>query len=152
MRALAIALALAAASAAAQPIPFGGNAQDTSAPVEVSADALSVARDGGTAVFEGNVVIGQGEIRLSAGRVEVVYDGEGRRIASLQATGGVTLVSGLDAAEAQSASYDVDSGLVVLSGEVLLTQGQAAVAADSATVNLVTGEARAEGRVRTVLR
>ena len=151
MRRIALALILAAGPALAQGIPFGGSAQDTSAPVEMTADSLSVARDGGSAVFEGNVVIGQGEIRLSAGRVEVRYDGENRRIASLEASGGVTLVSGPDAAEASRASYDVDSGLVVLEGDVLLTQGQAAVAADRARVNLVTGEARAEGNVRTVL-
>ncbi|MGR3541029.1 MAG: LptA/OstA family protein [Hasllibacter sp.] len=151
MRHLILVLALGAAPALSQGIPFGGAAQDTSAPVEVTADSLSVARDGATAVFEGGVVIGQGEIRLSAGRVEVRYDGANRRIASLEASGGVTLVSGPDAAEAQSASYDVDSGLVILEGDVLLTQGQAAVAADRARVNLVTGEAQAEGNVRTVL-
>lgn len=151
MRPLLLALGLIVSAPCLAQVPFGGGAQDARAPVEVTADSLTVARDGASAVFEGDVVIGQGDIRLSAGRVEVAYDGEGRRIARLEASGGVTLVSGPDAAEARSASYDVDAGVVELTGEVLLTQGETAIAAESATVNLVTGEARAEGRVRTVL-
>ncbi|PRY93004.1 lipopolysaccharide export system protein LptA [Hasllibacter halocynthiae] len=151
MRPFVLILALVVGAPALSQVPFGGGAQDVGAPVEVTADSLSVARNGGSAVFEGGVVIGQGEIRLSAARVEVAYDGENRRIARLDATGGVTLVSGPDAAEARSASYDVDAGVVVLTGDVLLSQGETAISADSATVNLATGEAQAEGNVRTVL-
>ena len=54
-------------------VAFGTIAQDTSLPVEVSSDELSVDQQTGTAVFTGNVVIGQGDMRLSAQRVMVVY-------------------------------------------------------------------------------
>ena len=47
-------------------IAFGTVQQDTSLPVEVSADALSVSQNDGSALFTGNVIIGQGEMRLSA--------------------------------------------------------------------------------------
>lgn len=132
-------------------VAFGSIRQDTSQPVEVSADTLSVDQETGTAIFTGNVVIGQGEMRLAASRVLVVYSEDQSRIQRLEATGGVTLVSGQDAAEAARADYDIDSGLVVMSGDVLLTQGGNALTSEQMTVNLKTGSAQMQGRVRTVL-
>ncbi|MDO5612724.1 MAG: LptA/OstA family protein [Paracoccus sp. (in: a-proteobacteria)] len=157
-RATLIALTLTALPAAAQTVAFGGMRADISAPVEVSADSLSVNQADGTALFQGNVVIGQGEMRLSAQSVRVEYaDGAGagtdgqRRIRALDASGGVVLVSGPDAAEAKSARYEVDSGMVTLSGDVLLTQGSNVMSGDRIVVNLADGTAQAQGRVRSVL-
>lgn len=132
-------------------VAFGTKAQDTSAPVEVTADTLSVDQETGTAIFTGNVLIVQGEMRLAAPRVLVVYADEQSRVERLEATGGVTLVSGADAAAAQRADYSVDSGVVVMRGDVLLTQGANALSANEMTVNLTTGTAQMGGRVRTVL-
>ena len=137
--------------AKAQQVAFGGMQQDPSAPVEISADQLSVDQSDGSAVFSGNVVIGQGEMRLSAGRVVVVYAEAGDAIERMQATGGVTLVNGGEAAEAETAEYTIDSGQIVMRGSVLVTQGANALTADSMVVNLTDGTAQMEGRVRTVL-
>ena len=149
----AAALLAPALSARAQDAPFGGIEADPGAPVEVTAETLSIDRATGLAVFEGGVVVGQGDLRLAAERVEVEYAEESRRIARLTAEGGVTLVAGEDAAEAERAVYDVDGGEIVLSGDVLLTQGEggAALSAETLRVDLTTGEAVLEGRVRTVL-
>lgn len=134
-------------------VAFGGLRQDTSQPVEVKADALSVDQADGTAVFTGNVVVAQGEMRLSAGEVRVHYgtgeDG-GNRIDRLEATGGVTLVSGADAAEAQEAVYTIDSGVIVMTGDVLLTQGPNTMRAQKLTVDLTAGRGVLEGGVRTI--
>ena len=140
-------------SAAAQGtnVAFGTIRQDTSAPVEATADNLSVDQSTGTAILTGNVLIGQGEMRLSAPKVLVVYRSEQAGIARLEATGGVTLVSGPDAAEAQNADYDVDRGTIVMTGDVLVTQGQSALTADRMTVNLADGTAQMSGRVKTIL-
>lgn len=132
-------------------VAFGTISQDTSLPVEVNADNLSVDQDTGTAVFAGNVVIGQGEMRLSAARVLVVYRAENRGIARLEATGGVTLVSGQDAAEAERADYDIDSGTIEMSGNVLLAQGESALSADRMSIRLSDGTAQMSGKVRTIL-
>ena len=131
-------------------IALGGINADPSAPVEITADALSVDQDSGQATFEGNVVIGQGEMRVAAGSVQVIYNRETGDIARLLATGGVTFVTATEAAEAASANYDLAGGTLTLSGDVLLTQGASALSADSMVVNLNTGAARMEGRVRTV--
>lgn len=139
-------------SAAAQTVAFGGVKADTGAPVEVSADALKVDQASGAATFTGNVVIGQGAMRLGAQSVTVEYaTGGTSRINRLHATGKVTLVSGPDAAEADAAVYDVASGIVTLTGNVMLAQGGNVLSGNSMTVNLATGAANVEGRVRSVL-
>lgn len=142
-------LPMAALAQGAQ-VSFGGN-QDTNAPVEVTADNLAVNQKEGTAVYSGNVLIVQGDMRLAAQRVVVIYSEAAKKIQRMEATGGVTMVSGEEAAEAQRADYSLDKGVVVMSGDVLLTQGASALTSEKMTVNLETGTAQLSGRVRTVL-
>lgn len=157
LRALMASLALAVvlpfpASAQGAAVSFGGIRADTRLPVEVTADALTVSQTDGTAIFVGNVLVGQGEMRLSAEQVTVEYGaGDQSRIERLHAKGGVTLVSGAEAAEAEEAVYTVDTGEVVMTGSVLLTQGGNTLAGERLVVDLATGTGRMEGRVRTVL-
>ncbi|MEO0400801.1 MAG: lipopolysaccharide transport periplasmic protein LptA [Pseudomonadota bacterium] len=132
-------------------VAFGAIQQDTSAPVEVSADELNVDQNTGAAVFTGNVVIGQGDMRLSAPRVLVIYQQDQAGIERLEATGGVTLVSGPDAAESQRADYDIETGVIVMTGDVLMAQGRSAISSDRMTVQLDDGTARMQGRVKTIL-
>ncbi|WP_341367683.1 LptA/OstA family protein [Yoonia sp. BS5-3] len=147
-----LACILGAGSLAAQTnIDLGGITVDTSAAIEVSADSLSVDQDTGRAIFSGNVIIGQGDLRLQAGNVEVVYAADTSDITQLIATGDVTFVTADEAAEAQSANYDVVTGMLLLSGDVLLTQGASAISAETMRINVTDGTATMEGRVRTVL-
>lgn len=136
-------------------VALGGVAFDNSAPIEVSADNLSVDQNDGAAIFEGNVIVAQGELRLAAEfiRVEYATDAEGNRtpsIGQVKASGGVTFVNGGDAAEANDAVYTVESGALVLTGDVLVTQGPNAITGDRLVVDLDAGTGRMEGRVRTV--
>ncbi len=155
IRSIAVVLALvlcpAAVLAQGAQIAFGDVTQDTSQPVEVTADNLAVDQNDGTAVFTGNVLIGQGKMRLSAPRVQVYYDQDGNRIERMVASGGVTLVSGDDAAEAQNADYKIDTGMIHMQGDVLLVQKKSAITAERMTVDTKAGTARMEGRVKTVL-
>ena len=132
-------------------VAFGNTEQDSSLPVEVTADNLNVNQNDGTAVFTGNVLIGQGEMRLSAPRVLVIYKSDQSGIEELQATGGVTLVSGEDAAEASQADYNVESGFIEMQGDVLLVQGVNALTGDKMFVDTRAGTARVTGRVKTIL-
>ena len=61
----------------------------------------------GAAVFSGGVTVGQGDLRLQAGTVEVRYDDAQGRIVRLLASGGVTLATPTEAAEAEAADYDL---------------------------------------------
>lgn len=146
-------LTVASASLAQETrVSFGSIQVDPTLPVEVTADALNVDQETGEAVFDGNVLIAQGDMRLSAPRVLVVYNTETSAIARMEATGGVTLVNGPDAAESERADYTIDSGVIVMTGNVLLTQGPSALTSDKMTVNLSTGSAQMVGRVKTILR
>lgn len=130
-------------------VAFGGLKQDTTLPVEIEADSLTVNNADGTAVFTGNVLVGQGEMRLSAGTVRVEYGTDGKTIDRLFASGGVTLANQAEAAEAQEAVYTIGSGEVVMTGEVLLTQGQTALSGQRLVINLQSGTGTMEGRVQT---
>ncbi|RBI67589.1 lipopolysaccharide transport periplasmic protein LptA [Roseovarius sp. TE539] len=148
--AVAFTVAAPACAQGAQ-VAFGKMREESGLPVEVTSESLAVDQEDGTAIFTGNVVIGQGEMRLSAPRVEVIYQKDGSGIASLHATGGVTLVSGEDAAESAEADYIIESGVVRMRGSVLLVQGRAALSGDRMTVDTVAGTARMTGNVNTVL-
>jgi lipopolysaccharide export system protein LptA len=155
LRALAVVLPLGLAGggiAAAQgmAVGFGGLRQDTTAPVEVTSDSLTVDQGTGRAVFEGNVLVVQGALRMTAARVEVSYAESGQGIRRMQATGGVTLVTAAEAAEAAEAVYEVATGALVMSGAVLLTQGLATIAGERLVADLRAGTGQMEGRVKTV--
>ncbi len=136
-------------------VELGALRQDTTLPVEVGADRLAVDQSDGTAVFSGNVTITQGELKLTAGEVRVVYaeatDGGQGAIERLEATGGVTLVTSAEAAEAAEAVYSIASGEIVMTGDVVLTQGRNALSSQKLTVNFTDGTGVLEGGVRTTL-
>ncbi len=153
--ALSIVLCSGTAWAQGANVGFGGADYDSSLPVEITADQLDVNQTDGTAKFTGNVVIGQGEMRMTGAVVDVDYgqNPEGdNSIERLHATGGVTLFNGLEAAEAREALYTLETGVVVLTGDVVLTQGENAMAGEKLTVNLDTGTGVMEGRVRVVFK
>jgi len=133
-------------------LAFGSVQQDSSAPIEVSADQLEVDQNTRVATFTGDVVIVQGEMKLSAPKVVVVYREDKTGIESLEATGGAMLVSAEDAAEAERADYDVEAGQIIMVGNVLLTQETSALAADRMTVQIDDGTALMQGRVKTILK
>lgn len=153
MKLLAIcaSLFLADSAFAQTSVALGGLSVDTSAAIEVSADSLSIDQDTSTAIFDGNVIIGQGDLRITAGQVEVIYGEDTSQIARLLASNGVTFVTTTEAAEAQQADYDITTGLLVLTGEVLLTQGASAISAGRIVINVTDGTALMDGRVRTIL-
>lgn len=145
---------LAAAQVAS--VPFGGAEHDASQPVEITSDALALDQAAGTAVFTGNVRVGQGMLRMAADRLEVFYaDGEGESgsgdIDHMVATGGVTLTNGTESAESRLARYLVPTGIVEMEGDVLLTQGPNALASEKLRIDLEAGTGVLEGRVKTII-
>jgi len=143
-------LSLTAGSGAAQAtVDLSGLKQDTSLPVEVTADKLSVDQATGLASFEGNVVVIQGEMRISAGKARIEYLPDGKGIAKVLFDGRVMFASPTDAAEANEAVYTIASGEVVMTGDVLLTQGQTTISGNRLIYNLDAGTGSMEGRVQT---
>lgn len=129
---------------------------DPEAPVEVTAERLDLARAEGTALFTGNVVAVQGDMRLTAEWVLVEYllnpDGTlGDDIDRITARENVLLVTPEEAAEGDEAVYTLRTNEVVMTGDVILTQGGNTVAGDRLVVDMETGIGEVQGRVRTVL-
>jgi lipopolysaccharide export system protein LptA len=148
---LAAAVCAWAALAAAQDakIAFGDLAQDTSLPVEVAADSFSVNNADGTAIFSGNVLVKQGEMSLSAAEVRVDYSPDQTAIARLLASGGVSITNLADSAVAREAEYTIETGIIVLTGDVRLTQGASTLQGQKLTIDLTDGSGVMEGRVTT---
>lgn len=154
LRALVLLLTFALPAAAqTATVGFGAGNFDNSAPVEVAADQLEVDQATGRATLTGNVVIAQGELRLSANLVTVDYataDGT-RSIERLNATGDVLIVAGEDAAEGQEAVYTLGTSDILLRGDVVVTQAGNTLAGDELAINLESGAGTVTGRVRTTL-
>ena len=155
LRSIALGLMLAFAStivfAQGANVNFGTFKADPTLPVEVTSDSLDVNQASGSAEFLGNVLISQGEMHLSAQKVLVVYNQEAGGIDRLEAIGDVVLVNGPDAAEADRADYTIDNGVIVMTGNVALTQGPNVLTSDKMTVNLTTVTANLVGRVKTII-
>lgn len=151
----ALALILCSAHAVAAQgtgLSFSGLDAVRGLPVEVRSDELRVDNTTGETLFSGNAVLGQGDMRIAAPQIRIIYATEnGGRIERLEASGGVTLVTAEEAAEAQSAVYEVDAGTVTMQGNVILTQGQNVLSGDTLNVNLRSGQGRMDGNVRTII-
>lgn len=147
----ALSLLLAPPAIAQTNIALDGFSTDATAPVEIASESLTVNRESGSAVFTGDVVIAQGKLRLSAESVEVIYLEASGDISRLLAEGHVIFVTENDAAQSDQAEYNLTDRRLVMTGNVILTQGASTIASDRMTVNLDTGEAQLDGRVRTTL-
>lgn len=136
-------------------VAFGPSEHDTSAPVEIVSDKLALNRAQGTAKFTGNVIIAQGDMRLTSDVVDVWYgmiNGKSTgKVARVLATGNVTFVSTEEAAESDRADYSIETGIVVMTGDVILTQGANALSSERLVINIVTGVGVLEGRVKSIL-
>ena len=157
--AIAGALLLGAASVASfaqgTSVSLGVQDHDSSTPVEITSEELELDQETGTAIFTGDVIVRQGAITMTTQRMTVEYaeDAETGKneIQVIRMFGGVTFVSDAEAAESQSAVYSLASDILVMDGNVLVTQGATALSADKLTYNLNTGDGRMEGSVKTVL-
>ena len=130
-------------------IDFGGLRADPKLPVEVTADSFAIDQASHSATFSGAVRVAQGEMVLTAGEVKIEYADDGKSIKQLIASGGVVLKAGADAAQAETATYVIDAAEITMTGDVLLTQGSAAISGQTLIVNLTDGTGRIEGRVTT---
>lgn len=147
-----IVLAVMGTCAAAQgtSVAFGSGQDNSDEPVEVTSENLAIDETAGTALFTGDVIVGQGDMRMFAPRVLVIYNEDQSEIDVMEARGGVTVISGEDAAEAEEADYFVKDELMFLMGDVLMTQGLSAITSDKADLDLAEGTALMKGRVKSI--
>lgn len=136
-------------------VSLGVQNHDSSVPVEITSQDLELDQQNGTAIFTGDVIVKQGDITMTCQRMVVEYaeDPSTRKteIQVIRMFGGVTFVTGDEAAKSERAVYTLPTEIVEMFGNVLVTQGPTVLSSDKLTYNLQTGDGQMEGSVKTVL-
>ena len=168
-------------SAAAQEGGFGSNFTglqlDGNQPISIESSSLDVDDKSAVATFTGNVSVSQGPTLLKTGKLVVHYKNSGSAggatgssslpggssaIERLEATDKVYVKSEDQVATAERASFDMAADVVVMSGDVVLSQGENVAEGCRLTIQMGTGRAKLEstncdgnaggnGRVRMML-
>ncbi|WP_319411544.1 LptA/OstA family protein [uncultured Cohaesibacter sp.] len=119
---------------------------DPDAPIEIESDQLDIYDKKKIAIFKGSVWARQGETTLRTETLTIHYSGGGagtaQSITRLEAHGGVTVSQKDQKATSSSASVDMTSEVIVLSGNVVLTQGKNVLRGSKLTINMRSGAAR----------
>lgn len=139
-RALLIILAAVLLGTAAWAQSGSLSTQDTSLPVEIEADLLTVEQDQSLAIFEGHVLATQGEMSLRADKLLVFYtdaDSEdAQSIRRIEVEGNVVIASPTETATARDGIYDVAGESMALTGDVVLTQDENVLKGDRLDIDL----------------
>ena len=103
----------------------------------------------GIAIARGNADAVQGRYRLSGDVLTAhMSEAEGSgfgEIRRLDAAGNVTLSTPEETVTGDAGTYDVDKGIAVLVGAVVLTQGDSVMRGERLVMDLVTGRSTLEG-------
>ena len=163
---------------------FTGMQIDGDKPISIESNQLDVDDATGIATFTGNVQVVQGPTELRTAKLVVTYDktqmkpgtgasatpapagpmgGGSSQIKKLDASGKVYVKSDDQVATGDNASFDMATQLVVMTGQVVLSQGKNVAEGCRLTIHMKTGKARLEsdncpgkasgstGRVRMML-
>ena len=124
-----MAVAQTRSSVSNQPIGYGA---DTG---ELTNTAVSL---------RGRAEITQGQTRLRANAIEGARDANGA-LTRIEASGEVYYVTPNETIRGDRAVYTVSNATVVVTGDVILTQGQNVLTGGSLSYNVDTGQARIQG-------
>ncbi len=102
----------------------------TTQPTTIDARQLEVNYEKNVAVFVGDVVVVDPQLRLSADRMTVTFDPANNRIARVDADGRVKISQEDKSAEADRAVYTVADGKIVLTGHARVYREQDMLTAD----------------------
>ena len=115
-------------------------------PVNYAADRIELQDRQNRVVLSGNVVIDQGDLRLTAGRTTVSYTDNGAlRIQRIDATGGVVVTRGSERAQGNAGVYDFNRRVIILSGGVALRRGTDTLNGGRLTIDLNSGLSSVDG-------
>lgn len=115
-------------------------------PVDYAADRIELQDRQNRVVLSGDVVISQGDLRLTAARTTVSYTDAGTlRIQRIDATGGVTVRRGNESARGAAATYDLNRRVIVMTGGVALRRGGDTLNGGRLTIDLDTGVSSVDG-------
>jgi lipopolysaccharide export system protein LptA len=143
-------LGLGLAGAAAQGARPGANLPNASnQPIAIEADRLEVRDREKVAVFAGGVTVTQGHTRMTASSMRVLYDGDvapgaggsASSIRRIEASGPIVVTQPDQTMTGQSAIYEMATRVIVVTGNVVLTQGRNVVQGPRLTLDMRTNHA-----------
>lgn len=117
-------------------------------PFMVGSDEFELVQADGLQIWRGRAEAVQGENRLRAGEIRVYHEtadggfGAARRI---EAIGEVFFVTPEQVARGDRAVYTASTDTLVVSGDVILRQGENVLTGSSLSINIGSGRARMEG-------
>ena len=121
------------------------------APIQVDADRAEAQDRADRAIFAGNVVVTQDSLTLRTARLTIAYQSAGGiDINRIDASGGVIVTSPSETARGSFATYDLDSGLITMVGDVRLERSGSSLTGGRLVIDLNTGRATMDGGLRGV--
>lgn len=115
-------------------------------PVTFDADRIELQDRQNRVVLSGDVVIQQGDLRMTAERTTIAYTDAGTlQIQRLDATGGVVVTRGSERARGDVAVYDFNRRIITLSGGVAINRGSDSLAGGRLVIDLNTGLSSVDG-------
>jgi lipopolysaccharide export system protein LptA len=138
----AAALALGLGGAAIAQTSGAARSNVSDQPVGFGADGGEMTNTGVS--LRGRAEITQGDTRLRANAIEGTRDASGG-LTRIEASGEVYYVTPNETIRGDRAVYTVSNATVVVTGDVILTQGQNVLTGASLTYNVDTGQARIQG-------
>lgn len=140
------------------PNAFQGFTRNRKDPVKIEANSLEVRDKDKTAVFSGNVVVIQGDTTMRCRELIVHYEGgmiaadpkapkkqqnaPAQRIRKLEANGGVIVTATDQRATGDRGVFEMQTNVVTLTGNVVVTQGPNVMQGDKLVVDLTSGRSR----------
>lgn len=115
-------------------------------PIEITADNLEVRQAEHIAVFSGNVIAVQGQLKLKAERMTVHYregantEAGQESISKIEVDGNVFLSNPSETAQGDKGIYDVDANEIRLQNNVVLTRQDNILKGETLVYNLGTGK------------
>ncbi len=157
-----LAFGLCAAAAKTEPVSIlpGG---DSKKPISIEADKLDYFEKEGRAVYDGHVVVVQGDSHLTCARLTILMDvaspatsatpasteapaaDASSKLKHMDCAGPVRVVSKTQTATGDNGTYDKGHNNVILTGHVVLTDGRNVTKGDRLVYDLNTGQAAVQG-------
>ncbi len=131
-------------------------ALDTDQPIDINADSLEIQQEQNLAIFTGNVIAVQGNIKLRAEQLRVWYRPASSKAGGDAANAGSTIIridaidqvfvsSATETAQGDLGIYEVAEKRLTLTGAVVLTRGQNVLRGKKLVMDMATGRSQISG-------
>ncbi len=119
--------------------------------IKISADSMEMKMDNHVVELEGNVLIEDSKMSLTAKKMTVYLD-KGNKLRNIEAVGGVTvrMLSTSESANGDTGVYDATADIVTLRGNCVLMQGNRTVTGNRVVYNRKLGTIRLSGGTITI--